>query len=533
MFKLPKQITNPVTKIVKTHRIVLQQCSRTLSAANLSQQTQLDEKFQKIWETSKPYKSIPGPSILKLIIDNLPGGKFYKAKLADLHRSIRDEYGPISKIPKMLGNEEILLITDPVDFELLFRNEGQWPNRRGISTFDHYRKEVRPDLFKNQGGLLNEQGEQWGKLRSTVNPIMLKPATVNAYIPGVDTIAVEFCDHIKTLRDDKNELPANFMYELNKWALETVASIAVDQRLHILDSQKSDQTNKASQLIKAVDDFFTLSFELEMKPNLWRYMKTSKYKQLMNVFDTMTDATLFFIDEAIGKLENKSSNQNREPSVLEKLLKIDKHVAMVMALDMFMAGVDTTSSTTANLMYQLAKNPEKQEALRNELQNLPVDANGKLTSSTFLKIPYLRACIKETLRLSPIVSGTARTAGKDIVIKGYQVPKGTHVAIASMILHYEDHLFKNASDFMPERWLNEHIPNACPEAKASNPFVYLPFGFGPRSCVGKRFAEMEIYVLMTRLLGKYRIEYDYGPLEYRYSFVMSPTSDLKFKLTEI
>lgn len=105
--------------------------------------------------------------------------------------------------------------------------------------------------------------------------------------------------------------------------------------------------------------------------------------------------------------------------------------------------------------------------------------------------------------------------------------------MANMILHFEDEHFKDANKFIPERWLKEGVPNACPEAKASNPFVYLPFGFGPRSCVGKRFAEMEINVLFTRLLRKYRVEFDYGPLKYRMSFVLSPTSDLKFKLTEI
>lgn len=184
-------------------------------------------------------------------------------------------------------------------------------------------------------------------------------------------------------------------------------------------------------------------------------------------------------------------------------------------------------------MYHLAKHPDKQEKLREELQNLQVDANGRLTPSSFLTAPYLRACLKETMRLSPIVSGTARAAGKDLVIKGYRIPKGTDVAMATMLLHYDDAQFKDSNKFMPERWLKEGIPNACPQAKASNPFVYLPFGFGPRSCVGKRFAEMEINVLLTRLLRKYRVEFDYGPLSYRYSFVLSPTSDLKFKITEV
>lgn len=103
----------------------------------------------------------------------------------------------------------------------------------------------------------------------------------------------------------------------------------------------------------------------------------------------------------------------------------------------------------------------------------------------------------------------------------------------TLMLQYDENHFKKPNEFMPERWLKPNTPDACPEAKTSNPFAYIPFGFGPRACVGKRFAEMEICVLMTRLLSKYRIEYDYGPLEYRMSFVVSPISDLKFKLTEI
>lgn len=200
-----------------------------------------------------------------------------------------DEYGPIIKLPATMVKPPILMISDPNDFELVFRNEGVWPTRVGIATFDHYRKDLRPDVFKNMGGLLSDQGESWGKTRSIVNPIMLKPSTVSAYISTIDEIAIEFCDRIKTLRDEKNEMPANFLYELNKWALESIASIALDQRLHILDGQQDDENSKATQLIKSVDGFFSLSYELEMLPSPWKYIATPKYKQLMKVFDNLTE----------------------------------------------------------------------------------------------------------------------------------------------------------------------------------------------------------------------------------------------------
>lgn len=72
----------------------------------------------------------------------------------------------------------------------------------------------------------------------------------------------------------------------------------------------------------------------------------------------------------------------------------------------------------------MAKNPDKQERLRGELKTLQIDSNGLLTPQSFLTAPYLRAFIKETIRVSPIVTGNARRAQKNLVIKGYQIPEG-------------------------------------------------------------------------------------------------------------
>lgn len=207
----------------------------------------------------------------------------------DFNKKLADEYGGILRLPGILGNDPVIMVTDPKDFEFVLRNEGVWPFRRGIATFNHYRKNIRPDVFQNMGGLISESGEAWGKMRTAVNPIMLKPATVNAYTPVVDEITIEFCDRIKSLRDSNDELPAKFLYELNKWSLESIASIAVNQRLHVLDDRRENDKSPARRLIKSVDDFFTLSYQLEMLPSLWRYIATPKYKQLMETFDTMTE----------------------------------------------------------------------------------------------------------------------------------------------------------------------------------------------------------------------------------------------------
>lgn len=87
------------------------------------------------------------------------------------------------------------------------------------------------------------------------------------------------------------------------------------------------------------------------------------------------------------------------------------------------AGVDTTTTGVVSVLYSLAKNPDKQEILRKEIMNILPEKSAHLTTQSLNNIPYLRAVIKEALRLNPPISGNARDAGQDLVIQGYQIPK--------------------------------------------------------------------------------------------------------------
>lgn len=123
-----------------------------------------------------------------------------------------------------------------------------------------------------------------------------------------------------------------------------------------------------------------------------------------------------------AKQENNTISEN-ETGILEKLLAIDEEVAVVMTLDSIIAGVDTTSAGLFFALYSLALNPDKQEILRNELRTILPNKDDKLTAENMNNLPYLRASIKESFRVDPLVTGNFRTTGRDIAMQGYQIPK--------------------------------------------------------------------------------------------------------------
>lgn len=187
----------------------------------------------------------------------------------------------------------------------------------------------------------------------------------------------------------------------------------------------------------------------------------------------------------------------------------------------------------------MAKNPKKQEKLREELKRVLPDKDSEIDENTFRQLPYLRSCIKESLRIYPIMVGNNRVINNDVVLSGYRVPKGTPVSMINLSLLNEDDHYRRAKEFLPERWLRsqplQEMHSGCPEAsKTGNPFIYLPFGFGPRSCVGRRIVDMEMELGIARLVRNFYIEFNY-PTENAFKSVLInvPNIPLKFKFIDV
>ncbi|XP_061391258.1 cytochrome P450 CYP12A2-like [Musca vetustissima] len=498
------------------------------------------------WERAKPFEEIPTMSTFKFLRNFLPCGKYAKLDSSEMMLAFREDMGPIARIPTLFGKEGFVITHNPHDFEKTLRNEGIWPNRPGSEALIYHRSVHRGDVFQGVEGLIGTQGEKWGTFRSTVNPVMMQPKNVRLYFNKMSQVNKEFIERIRNIRDPETlEVPANFEEEINRWTLESVSVVALDKQLGLITTNRDDPT--ATRLFQSLTDFIQCSMEIEMKPSIWKYYQTRTFKKLLTSLDGVMDITKNFVDEAISRLEEERKNgvpekPDSEKSVLEKLIKIDRKIAMVMAMDMLMAGVDTTSTTFTGLLLCLATNPEKQEKLRQEVRKLLPHKDSEFNEAVFKNMPYLRACIKESLRVYPLTVGNARVPINDVVLSGYRVPKGTRVTMISTSLLKDDTHYPRAKEFLPERWLRpskaetENATNECPmnALKASSPFIYLPFGFGSRSCIGRRIVEMELEMGIARLIRNYHVEFNYPTRNaFKSLLIYVPNIPLKFKFTDV
>ncbi|XP_047023321.1 cytochrome P450 CYP12A2-like [Helicoverpa zea] len=442
----------------------------------------------------KSWREIPGPSSLPIIGQMhhfLPGGALEGIEGPEGTMKIFAMYGPIVRFDPMFGKPAMILLQDAEACAQVLRSENWLPVRPGFMSLEYYRKEHKKNKTRVTG-LITDHGDLWKEFRSTVNPIMLQPKTIKLYTKVLDEVAQDMIVRMKENRDEKNMICNDFDKEMNLWALESIGTVALGCRLNCFDPNLPADSPEW-ELIQCVHDLFITGNELDFKPSLWRYFATPLFKQAMKNYERHENLTKHFIEKGKEQLKNKSDS---EKGVLGKLLEINEEVAHIMASDMLFAGVDTAANTVTATLYLLAKHPDKQAKLREEIM------------SKSEKRPYLRACIKESIRIMPVVSGNMRMATKEYNIMGYRIPKDMHVVFAHRDMSLLDEHYPRPREYIPERWLaSKDDPLYYGNA---HPFAHAPFGFGARSCIGRRIAELEMDTFVARLIENFQVEW-FGP----------------------
>jgi cytochrome P450 len=162
----------------------------------------------------------------------------------------------------------------------------------------------------------------------------------------------------------------------------------------------------------------------------------------------------------------------------------------------FTAGHETTAVALTWTFYLLAMHPWAEERLHAELDQ--VLAGRAPTAADVPRLKYTRMVLEESMRLYPPVHTMSRQAQADDVVAGHPVPKGTDVMVVPWLLHRHRKLWDEADKFDPERFAPQRAGNR-------HRFAYLPFGAGPRICIGMGFALMEAVLLLARMAQEWRL----------------------------
>ncbi|MGE1163094.1 cytochrome P450 [Peribacillus simplex] len=166
-------------------------------------------------------------------------------------------------------------------------------------------------------------------------------------------------------------------------------------------------------------------------------------------------------------------------------------------MTIFLAGHETTANALSWALYALSLNPEIQSKLFCEVDSII----GRRTPSPddFMKLPYTQNIIQETLRMYPPSFMISRDVEEDVVIGGYHFKKGDMIIISSYVMQHDPKYFEQPDSFIPERFENNFLKNLPM-------FAYLPFGGGPRVCIGNHFAMMEAVLVLACISQRYRIK---------------------------
>lgn len=149
--------------------------------------------------------------------------------------------------------------------------------------------------------------------------------------------------------------------------------------------------------------------------------------------------------------------------------------------------------------YYLATYPEVQDRLIREIDELVESRGNKPLYDVVQSATYLDQVISEVLRLSGPAFILARECAEDTVCKGVRFPKGIDVNIPTYVLHRDPEIWENPLEFNPD--------NFSPEAKQKrDPYSFLPFGTGPRQCMGMRLALLEIKQGLMKILQRFKFE---------------------------
>lgn len=433
------------------------------------------------------------------------------------------KYGPIV-VERLPGRYSLVHLFKGTDIRTLYHEEGKEPFRMGATAFKDYRAS-RPEYYADVG-ILNLQRKAWLKVRMSTQQHTLRVRTTMSYLPIMNKIAEEALDLLEQLMDENGKVENCFTF-MQRWALESVALTSVDARLGSL-THPLDLNLDGPAILEDMKMIVACMQKFGYRFPYFRYIRTPTWQRFEKAMDDFTVRIFRHIEAAAERMTSEDSAH--EPTILEHMLrekKLSFGEILAFISDFNLAGVDTTATAATFLLFHLAKNPRAQSKAREEAIAVLGEHSNTVGPHQLEKFSFLKACLKESMRLKPSLPGIYRKLDQDVIMSGYVIPAGVPILVDGFVAGRAEENFSRPEQYIPERWLKTEQ-----EILPHDGYASLPFSFGPRMCLGRRIAELQICTLVAKILLKYNIEYPREELEFHGQLINIPKdhTDFSFKM---
>ncbi|KAM4521737.1 cholesterol 24-hydroxylase-like isoform 1-T1 [Odontesthes bonariensis] len=339
-------------------------------------------------------------------------------------------------------------------------------------------------------GLVTAQDHQlWYKQRR-----IMDPAFSSLYLRGLmgtfNERAEKLMDKLTEVAD--NDLEANMLHLVNCVTLDVIAKIAFGVDLDLSESSpfpKAIETCLKGMVYHIRDSMF--KFNPKNRPFIkevreaCRLLRATGAEWIHNRKTAMQNGDDVPKDILTQIIKTAAAEENMTEE--DEELMLDNFVTF------FIAGQETTANQLGFCIMELGRHPEILEKVKKEVDDV-IGMKQDISYDDLGQMIYLSQVLKETLRIYPTAPGTSRDIPEDIVIDGIRIPSGVNAMFSSYVCGRLDKFFKDPLTFDPDRF---HPDSAKPF------YCYYPFALGPRSCLGKNFAQMEAKVVMAKLLQRF------------------------------
>ncbi|XP_047029358.1 cytochrome P450 6B2-like [Helicoverpa zea] len=404
------------------------------------------------------------------------------------------------------GTEPVLIPKDPEIIKLIVTKDFAYFSGRDLSEHNH-RDPASLNLFATHG-------DKWKVLRQNLTPLFSSAKMKNMFQ------LIANCSHVfeKMLdRETKISQEQEVRMLTSKYTMECIGTCAFG-----VDTKTMTENKSENPFIK-IADFFNppksavyLRHIRSMWPSIFYLFGGRLLKKQLEFFHNLITSVMAsrdykftgrndFVDLIMGwkqnhqitgdSISNIKSNEHKKVT-----LEVNDDLLVAQCFVFFAAGFETSSSTLSYTLYELAKNQDIQDKVLAEVDAYLVRHENKLKYVCITDLPYLDAVLDETLRYYPLLGMIPRELMEDYVMpNGVKLEKHLRVHLPVYYLHHNPEYFPEPHVFRPERFYGE-------EKKKINQYAYLPFGEGPRTCIGNRFAKMQMIAGLITMLKKYRLE---------------------------